>query len=363
MRPAGGSRPTRSRGTTRVASRASRLHPSVYSSLFASLTLLLLAGCGLAGAGEDDKPVVRVYSARHYDLERAFDEFADQTGISVQFLSGSDAELRERIRAEGEQTEADVFMVVDAGNLYLAARDGLFQPVDSQALVSAIPEHLRDPEGRWFGLSVRARTIVYNPQRVAPSELSTYEELADPKWRGRLCLRNSTNVYTQSLVASLIAHHGYDGALEVVGGWVANRPQFINNDIEILETVAAGGCDVAITNHYYLARLIAENPDFPVRLFWANQDGQGTHINISGAGVTAAADDPEEAVRLLEWLATAGQSEFVEGNYEYPANPDVEPAPLLSERFGPFNADPLSAATYGALNAEAVKLMDEAGYT
>lgn len=343
----------------------SRHRSSGYStaSLGVALAVLLLAGCGLAGAGEDSQSVVRIYSARHYDLERVFDDFADQTGISVRFLFGSDAELRERIKAEGEQTQADLFMVVDAGNLYLAANEGLFQAIGSQALQDAIPESLRDPDGRWFGLSLRARTIVYNPQRVAPGELSTYEALAEPKWRGRLCLRNSTNVYTQSLVASLIAHHGYAGALEVVRGWVANRPQFINNDVEILQTVAAGGCDVAITNHYYLARLIAETPGFPVQVFWANQGDRGTHVNVSGAGVIAGADHPAEAVRLLEWLATEGQSEFVDGNYEYPANPEVQAAPLLIERFGPFQRDPLSAATYGALNAEAVKLMDEAGYT
>lgn len=331
--------------------------------LLGALAVVLLAACGQVGARGSGPSVVRVYSARHYDLERAFEVFAHETGISVEFLTGSDGELRERIKAEGDQTQADVFMVVDAGNLYLAAREGLFQPVDSQRLRAAVPQHLRDPSGLWFGLSQRARTIVYNPQRVDPAELSTYEALAEPRWEGRLCLRNSTNVYTQSLVASLIAHHGYEAALGVVRGWVANRPQFINNDVEILQTVAAGGCDVAITNHYYLARLIAEDPDFPVQVFWANQDGRGTHVNISGAGVTAAAEHPEEAVRLLEWLATDGQSEFVDGNYEYPVNPDVRAAPLLVERFGSFKPDPLPAAEYGARNAEAVKLMDEAGYT
>ncbi|MDQ3931810.1 MAG: extracellular solute-binding protein [Actinomycetota bacterium] len=331
--------------------------------LLAALAAVLLASCGQAGARGSGSSLVRVYSARHYDLERAFDEFARQTGISVQFLTGSDGELRERIKAEGDQTQADVFMVVDAGNLYMAGREGLFQTIDSQRLRAVIPEHLRDPEGLWFGLSRRARTIVYSSQRVDPSELSTYEALAEPQWRGRLCLRNSTNVYTQSLVASLIAHHGYQGALGVVRGWVANRPQFINNDVEILQTVAAGGCDIAITNHYYLARLIAEDPDFPVRVFWANQDERGTHVNISGAGVTAAAEHPEEAVRLLEWLATDGQSEFVNGNYEYPVNPNVRAAPVLVEHFGSFQPDLLPAAEYGARNVEAVKLMDEAGYT
>ncbi len=331
--------------------------------LLATLAALLLAACAGSGARGSDRSVVNVYSARHYDLERAFDDFADETGISVRFLTGSDGELRERIKAERDQTQADVFMVVDAGNLYLAAREGLFQRIDSQRLRAAVPEHLRDPSGLWFGLSQRARTIVYHPQRVDPAELSTYEALTDPKWRGRLCLRNSTNVYTQSLVASLIAHHGYQGALGVVRGWVANRPQFINNDVEILQTVAAGGCDVAITNHYYLARLVAEDPDFPVQVFWANQDERGTHVNISGAGVTAEAAHPEEAVRLLEWLASDGQSEFVDGNYEYPVNPEVRAAPLLVDRFGSFKPDPLSAAEYGARNAEAVRLMDEAGYT
>ncbi|HEX2298646.1 MAG TPA: extracellular solute-binding protein, partial [Pseudonocardiaceae bacterium] len=178
--------------------------------------LLVLAGCG-AGSGDDQ--TVRVYSGRHYDLEQAFERFAEQTGISVEFLYGGDAELRERIRAEGEDTPADVYLTVDAGNLWQAGQEGLLAPLDSPVLREAVPEGLRDPQGRWYGLSMRARTVMYNPDRVDPREFDTtdsYAGLADPKWRGRLCMRNSTNTYTQSLVASLIEEHGRDRALEIV---------------------------------------------------------------------------------------------------------------------------------------------------
>lgn len=332
-------------------------------SVFRALALVAVlgttvAGCGVA-LGGDDK-TVRVYSARHYDLEPAFKKFAKETGISVEFLYGDDAELRERIKAEGEDTLADVYMTVDAGNLAVAAQDGIFQPLDSRTLRQAVPAHLRHPDGLWFGLSKRARTIVYNPEEVDPSQLSTYAALADPKWKGRVCMRRSTNVYTQSLVASLIAHHGYDKALEIVRGW-ADNAEILNNDVVVLENIAAGECDVGITNHYYLARILEEDPDFPVKAFWANQQTTGVHVNISGAGVTKYADNPELAKRLIEWLATNGQQEFVSGNHEYPVNPRVEPDPLIAG-FGEFKADELNAAKFGALNDEAIKLMAEAGY-
>ncbi|MBW3561420.1 MAG: extracellular solute-binding protein [Actinobacteria bacterium] len=329
--------------------------------LVALLAVLAMAlpACGIATG--DDR-VVRVYSARHYDLEPAFERFAQETGISVEFLTGGGAELRERIKAEGEDTLADVYMTVDAGNLHLATEQGIFRPVESEVLEGAVPDALRDPEGRWFGLSMRARTIVYHPDRVDPSELSTYEALADPQWQGRLCMRNSTNVYTQSLIASLIAHHGYDGAREIVAGWIDNDLEILNSDVQILETIAEGGCDVGIANHYYLARLLEDDPDLPVEVFWANQDGRGVHVNISGAGVTQHADDPDLALRLLEWLATDGQQSFVQGNHEYPVNPDVEPGELI-RGFGSFDRDTLNASEFGALNSEAVRLMDEVGYT
>jgi iron(III) transport system substrate-binding protein len=319
------------------------------------------AGCGIVDSLSGGEDVVRVYSGRHYDLEEAFELYAEEQGVSVEFLSGGDAELRERLQTEGDETLADVFMTVDAANLQLAAEDDLLQRLESGALVDAVPENLRHPELLWVGLSKRVRTIMYHPDQVDPADLSTYEDLADPRWQGRLCMRNASNVYTQSLVASLIAHHGYDEALTVVGGWVANDTDIMSNDIQILETIAAGGCDVGITNHYYLARLLEDDADFPVEPFWANQEGRGVHVNLSGAGVTVDADDPELAAGLLEWLATDGQEAFVYGNHEYPVNPEVEPPPLVRD-WGTFVEDPLNAAEFAALNADAIRLMNEAGY-
>lgn len=318
---------------------------------------LLLAACG------DDQATIQIYTGRHYDLEEAFTQFADETGISIEFLEGSDAELRERIAAEGEDTEADIYMTVDASNLATAAEQGVFAPIESSILDDAVPSNLRDPNGQWFALSQRARTIVYSPDRVDDAELpSTYEELAEPQWEGRVCLRNSSNTYTQSLVASLISNIGYGDALSVVSGW-ADNAEILPNDVLAVESVAEGLCDVAIVNHYYLARLMEENPEYPVDLVWADQDGRGTHVNISGAGVTRYADDPELAQQLLEWLATDGQSVFVDGNHEYPVNPDVPPEALIATEFGEtFVRDELSAAEFGSLNAEAVRLLDEAGY-
>lgn len=330
--------------------------------LLCTVVLLVASGCGTVFA--DDAEVVRVYSGRHYDLEEAFNAFAEETGIGVEFLYGGDAELRERIKAEGEDTLADVYMTVDAGNLWQAAQEGLLAELDSAALREAVPEGLRDPEGRWYGLSMRARTVMYNPEAVDPGEFAvagTYAALADPRWRGRLCMRNSTNAYTQSLVASLIDEHGYDRTLEIVRGWVDNGVQIFDSDVRILEHVDAGGCDVAVTNHYYLARLLEENPGLSVEPFWANQDGRGVHVNISGAGILAASDNPEAGRRLIEWLATDGQNSFVDGNHEFPVNPEVQPEPLIAD-FGEFDYEPINAEAYGRLNADAVRLLGEAGY-
>lgn len=331
-----------------------------WTGLVLALVVFTLTACT---RGDSSAEVVRVYSGRHYGEEQTFERFFEETGIQVEFLFGSDAELRERIEAEGENTQADVYMTVDAGNLYLAAEEGVFQPLSSKVLEEAIPESLRDPEGLWFGLGVRARTIVYNPDRVQPSELSTYEALTDPRWKGRLCMRDSSNVYTQSMVASLVSQHGYEGAVEILKGWVANDTEILGSDVLILETIAEGGCDVGLTNHYYLARELEDDPDFGVDLFWANQEDRGVHVNVSGAGVTRYADNPDLARRLLEWLATDGQEEFVRSNHEFPANPDVEAGALVREQFGDdFKRDPLGAAEYGSLNAQAIRAMDEAGY-
>ena len=322
-----------------------------------------LSGCGVLGLG-DEPADVQVYTARHYDLEEAFGRFTEETGVSVEFITGDDSELLERLKAEGEGTPADIFMTVDAGNLWNAARQGELAGLESSTLEQAVPEDLRDPQGRWFGLAMRARTITYNPQNVDPSEFDpedTYAGLADPKWKGRLCMRDATASYTQSLVASLIDLHGRDEAMEIVEGWVANDVSVMSNDILLLESIDAGACDVGINNHYYLARLLAEDPDLDVDLYWASQEGAGTHVNISGAGVVEGSDNPEQAQQLLEWLATEGQNAFVDANHEFPVNPEAEPEQLIAE-FGPFERMPLDAEAYGDLNAEAIDLLAEAGY-
>ena len=322
-----------------------------------------LSGCGVLGIGE--KPAdLQIYTARHYDLEKAFDEFTAQTGISVDFLYGDDAELLQRLKAEGDGTPADVFMTVDAGNLWNAAKEGELAPLRSPKLDAAVPADLRDPRGRWFGLALRARTVAYNPDKVGPSELDpkeTYAGLTDPKWKSRLCMRDETEAYTQSLVASLIDLHGRDKALEIVEGWVANDVEIMSNDILLLEAVDSGACDVALVNHYYYARELREKPDLGVKLYWASQKGAGTHINISGAGVVRSSDSPKQAQRLIEWLATDGQSDFVDGNHEYPVNPDVKPEPLIAD-FGTFKRMSLDPEAYGTLNAEATDLLAQAGY-
>jgi iron(III) transport system substrate-binding protein len=321
---------------------------------------LVLAGCGIASSS--DGPAIQVYSARSYGAEEAYDRFTEQTGIDVEFLNGNDAELRERLEAEGADTKADVFMTVDVANLALAAEQDLLQPTTSPALEGAVPAALRDPQGRWFGLSERARVIIYNPKKVQPAQLSTYAALADPAWKGRLCFRTSTSAYTQSLVASMIAHDGEAAAAKVVQGWVANEPQILANDNEIVRTVGAGGCDVGITNHYYVARELAKDPDLAVDVFFPNQATTGTHVNISGAGVTKHADDVPNAKRFLEWLATEGQSLFVDGNFEYPVNRSVQPVEVLTG-LGDFKRDELNVGELGDDNAAAVQLLTDAGYS
>ena len=320
---------------------------------------VLVSACGVSLG--DEGPALQVYSARSYGAEAAYERFTEETGIRVEFLNGNDAELRERLQAEGDDSPADVFMTVDVANLALAAEQGVFRPTSTPELEAAVPEDLRDPSGTWFGLSVRARAIIYNTEAVDPARLSTYEALADPAFAGRLCLRTATSAYTQSLVASMIANLGPDAARAAVEGWVDNDPQILANDNEIVRTVAAGGCDVGVTNHYYLARELDEDPDLGVGLFWPDQASSGTHVNISGAGVTRSTDSPLEAARFIEWLATTGQSQFVDGNFEYPVNRSVEPVEVLREQ-GEFRRDELNVGELGRYNAEAVQLLTDAGY-
>ncbi len=306
--------------------------------------------------------VVYVYSGRHYGLmEGAFVEFTEQTGIDVRFSFGKEAELHERLLAEGRFTPADVLITVDSGYLWMSADAGLLQPIESDILTTNIPAHLRDPDNQWFGLSVRVRTLFYHPDRVDTAELSTIEDLADPRWRDRLCLRPSSKVYTRSIVAAMIADHGEEKTAEVVAGWVANNPVWIDSDTRLLKAVAAGECDVTIANTYYLGRILNEDPDFPVQLFWSNQEDRGAHVNISGGGVTTHARNAENGILLLEWLAGDGQSLFADGNFEYPANPAKEPVPIVAA-WGDFIGDEINAAVFGELQDDALLLLDRAGH-
>jgi len=305
---------------------------------------------------------VLVYSARHYGEEAAFQAFTKKTGIQVKMFNGSTGELFERLKAEGERTPADVLLTVDAGNLWNAARAGLLSKVDSPELASSIPPNLRDQDNRWFGLTVRARTIMYNTTRVKPAELSTYEALGDPKWKGRLCLRTSGYIYNQSLLATMIKRHGEPRTEEIARSWAANQPVLINSDGKILEAIAAGQCDVGLTNHYYLARIVAKDAAFPVAPFWANQQTTGTHVNVSGAGVTTHAKNRASAVKLLEFLASPeAQQMFADLSFEYPANPQAVINPLVAT-WGKFKPDDINIASAGEFQAAATRLADRAGY-
>ncbi len=339
-------------------------------TLIMTLCFAFIGGLALApkASTAQEERVLNLYSARHYGaIEEPFVQFQEDTGITLRVSQGSPRALLERLRAEGDRSPADVLLAIDAGVLSLATDEGLLQPIESDILLANIDETQRDPDNHWFGLSQRVRTIAYHPDRVDPSELSTYAALADPMWEGRMCMRPASHIYTVSLVSSLIYHHGEEGAMEIVEGWVANDPTYINSDTRQLEAVAAGECDVAVVNHYYMGRLRADNPDFPVELFWANQDENGTFYNINGAGVTAAAQNYDEAVEFIEYFSTlegqsGGPAGFPGSNYEFPTNFDAEPNEIIAG-FGEFELD-LSYALwdYGSLQADAVTLLEEAGY-
>jgi iron(III) transport system substrate-binding protein len=336
--------------------------------------LLLAAACGVNGEEqppaaqpepEADEPAgpagtVTVYTGRHYGIEPVFEEFTAATGIEVRFTTGKDPELRERLIAEGENTPADVFMTVDAANIELAAEADVLAPLDSDVLREAIPEELRSPDDYWFALSRRARVIIASTERVAEPP-TTYAAVGDPQWRGKVCLRPSAHPYTQSLVASLIVHEGAERAEEIVASWVANEPVYIDSDTDIYKAVAAGDCDIAIANTYYLGRLQAEDPDFPVEIVWPEQDGRGAHINVSAAAATAHAPNPEAGRALIEWLATDGQRSFVDTNFEYPADPDLAVHEMVAG-WGDFVADVATVLELGANQREAVEILDRAGY-
>ncbi len=308
--------------------------------------------------------VVTIYSSRNEQLIKPLlDKYTEATGIKVELVTDKAGPLMERLKAEGDNTPADMFLTVDAGNLWQASEQGLLQPIASEIVDSNVPAKYRDPEGQWTGLSLRARTIMYDPSKVEATDLSTYADLADPKWKGKLCLRTSNSVYNQSLIGSMIENLGEEKTEQVVRGWVDNlATDVFSNDTSMLEAIAAGQCQVGLSNSYYYGRILDENPSFPVKIFWANQDTTGTHVNVSGAGVVAGSDNPDGALKLIEWLSSdQAQGLYASSDKEYPVKEGIDESEMLRS-WGDFKRDDISVQKFGSLQTQAIQLMDKAGY-
>lgn len=344
------------------------------SSLSRRLLLLDLAAVGTViglpeMAAAQDK-VLNLYSSRHYDTDEAlYENFTKQTGIKINRIEAGEDQLLQRMRAEGDKSPADVLITVDAGRLWRAQQNGLLQPLKNATLEKAIPAHLREAEGHWFGFSKRARVFVVNKDKVKSSDLARYEDLADPKWKGKLLIRSSTNVYMQSLTGSMIATLGEQATETWAKAVVANLARAPKGgDTDQLKAVAAGEGDVAVSNTYYLARLInsskQEDKDVASKLavIFPNQGDRGTHVNISGAGVAKYSPNKANAIKFLEYLASPeAQNYFAKGNYEYPVVAGVPLHPVI-QSWGSFKEDQISAAVFGRNNEDALKLMDRAGW-
>jgi len=305
-----------------------------------------------------------IYSARKEHLiQPLIDTYSAETGTKIRFITDKEGPLLQRLKAEGKNTNADLLITVDAGNLWHAGSEGMLQPVSSEILEKNVPAHLRDPEGYWFGLSERARTIVYSTERVTAAELDSYEALGEEKWQKRLLLRTSQKVYNQSLIAMLIAEHGQEQTERIVRAWVTNlaAPPF-SNDTQVMDAILAGQGDVGIVNTYYFGRLQKKNPELKLALFWPNQEAGGVHVNVSGAGVTRYAKNRAGAIKFLEWLSSEkAQNLFADANMEYPVNPRVRAHPFVTA-WGEFSPNTQNLADAGRLQSDAIMLMDRAGY-
>ncbi|MGF1513415.1 MAG: Fe(3+) ABC transporter substrate-binding protein [Elainellaceae cyanobacterium] len=314
--------------------------------------------------------VVNVYSSRHYDTDdTVYDSFTKETGIKINLIEGDADELISRLQSEGSNSPGDVLLTVDAGRLWRAEEAELFQPTDSETLTSTIPESLQHPDGLWYGLTQRARVIVYSKDAVDPSEISSYEELADPEWEGRVCIRSSSNIYNQSLLGSMIESEGIEATEEWASGIVENlarEPE--GGDTDQIKAVAAGQCDVAVVNHYYWARLAKSEDGTDQEIagqtgvIFPNQGDRGTHVNISGAGVLKNAPNPENAIAFIEYLVSPEAQEiYAVGNNEYPVLEGVATEDVVTD-LGEFERDTVNVSAYGRNNPEAIKLADRVGW-
>ena len=322
------------------------------------LSLFIIFSCA------KDSSELTVYTSRQPQLiEPIVEQFTNETGIKVNLLSGNAQELMERIDIEGEDSHADIFMTVDAGVLWQAAERDILAKIDSEILNENIPAHLRDSKNEWFGLSKRARTIVFSSDQFKDNDFSTYEDLADPKWKGKLCLRTSKKVYNRSLIASMIDAYGFDKSKEVVSGWVSNlATEVFSNDTNALKAVSSGQCGVTIVNTYYLARLL-DDPEYNnLSLFWANQSDRGVHVNISGAGVVKTSKNKKNAVLFLEYLSSnRAQDFYASANKEYPVLIGAKIDESI-ENWGSFSEHTINVSKLGSLQKEAVFLAQEVGY-
>lgn len=346
-------------------------------SCIAGLTAAALAACtgggstgSSASATTGGDQVLNLYSARHYDADRLiYDGFQRATGIRVNRIETTPELLIQRMQAEGVESPADVVLMADAGALWRAEQAGLLQSSTTPTLEARIPEHLRDANRQWWGFSRRARVIAYDTARVRPEEVATYEALASPRFRGQVCVREASNVYNLSLMAALIERWGEPRALAWARGVVANmaRPPR-GGDIDQVRAVGAGACQVALTNTYYYLRLVvSRNADDQrtvshVQLAFPEQAGPGTHVNISGGGLAAHAPHRVNALRFLDYLTSdEAQHIFADANNEYPAVPSVTPPPVV-QRYANFRADPIPVSVYGQRQAQAQRVLDQAGW-
>lgn len=328
-----------------------------------------LAGCS-GGTENEASEVVNLYSARHYDSDQVlYDRFTEETGIAINLMEGSADELVARMTSEGENSPADLFIAADAGALWRARQAGLFQPVASATLDDRIPANLREPAGNWYGFMRRARVVAYDPARVQPEEIDDYAKLATPRFRGKICVRSSDSVYNLSLVGALIEAWGEERAEQWVRGVVANMArQPEGGDRDQIRAVGAGVCEVALTNSYYYIRMASGDDAADravtdkVALGFPSLDGQGAHVNISGGGVARNAPNRDNAVKLLEFFASADtQRHIAANNNEFPASPDV-PAPAPVDAYADFTAHPMSVAAFAARQPQAQSLMSAAGW-
>jgi iron(III) transport system substrate-binding protein len=351
-----------------------------FPAVFCLIALVLMFSLVPTLAQDDDDPgVLNVYSSRHYgDMEAPFIAFTEATGIEVRVSAGTPQDLLGRLRADigrGNRSVADLFLAIDAGVLDLAAEEGLLQPIESDILNENIDEAFRDPEGHWYGLSVRTRTLVYNPENVTEEELADlndYSDLANELWEGRLCMRPASHIYTVSLFSSLLYHLGEEEATAVTESIAGNVARYINSDTSLIQAVEAGECDVALVNHYYMGRLAngdaaAQATFNNVGLKWMNQDTTGVFFNINGAGIVTNAANYENALRFIEFMSErenqcGTETCFPGSNYEFPTNPEAEINETIAD-FGEFTLDlEYSLWEYGAYQEATVAMLEEAGF-